>query len=65
MWCLILGKAIMGLALGVSMSCQGRALEEYVPPHMYGSLMITNMFIQTLSTALAVIGMSIPLPNDE
>jgi MFS family permease len=65
MWCLILGKAIMGLSLGVSMSCLGRTLEEFTPPNLYGSLMITNMFMQTVSVSFAVIGMSIPLPTDE
>jgi len=55
LWCMIIAKAICGLAMGVSQSTSGRTLEEFVPGHMYGTFMLIYLFMQTISLTITVI----------
>ena len=54
LWCIILGKVIMGIAFGTLQTAGGRVIEEYVPGHMYGTVLIIYMFSQTISLTIAI-----------
>jgi MFS family permease len=64
LWCLIIGKAVMGVAYGMLQTAGGRILEEYVPVHVYGTLMLAYMFTQTISMMVTVIIASGFIPTD-
>ena len=64
LWCIILGKVVMGIAFGMLQTAGGRILEEYVPPHLYGTMMMIYMFSQTISLMLSVIIASTFIPTD-
>jgi MFS family permease len=63
LWCIILGKVVMGIAFGMLQTSGGRILEEYVPPHLYGTMMMIYMFSQTISLMLTVIIASSFIPD--
>jgi hypothetical protein len=63
-WAFIMGKAVMGIAFGMLQLIGGRVIEEYVPPQLYGTVMLIYMFTQTLSLMITVIIASNFIPTD-